>query len=446
MKRFFPTKVNNPCPICADISGDCRTQDDLILCHSFIQQDSGIAGYKFLKTSSNSVWGVHVPDNGKEFDREKYERYLAQKAEQERNKKQFLLDNALDAAGRDRAIRKLSRYVGLSDRSREDLRRRGLSDRQIEAGLFFSIDPWMRLNLDLPSNLPGIHWKGDRFATKDSGYACVIFDSQGRAIGWQLRVEEITKGNKYKWSKSNFSSHLPNGELPITAIKPHENTSRILVLTEGVLKPLIAANKLNLAVCGGAGGYFAGSPKQFASIIADYEELAIAPDAGDVLNPQVMQRWEKQISFLKSFNKPIKVLWWNQTNKNEHKDIDEIDPETFVTVEHLTTKEFFELAKKQQYIKQQWDTWRTYKKFTPQIKIEKKFVEYGLPQKNTITFIKSPIGSGKTTQLIKHLSQLQDYGIIGAGYRNTLLLQFNEKAKKIGFYHLRERKKAGEIA
>ena len=445
MTRFNPSKVNNPCPICGDITGDCRTQDDLILCHSFIEQDSGIAGYKFLKTSSNSVWGVHVPDNGKEFDREKYERYLAQKAEQEKNKKQFLLDNALDADGRDKAIRKLSRYVGLSDSSREDLRRRGLSDRQIEAGLFFSIDPWMRLNLDLPDNLPGIHWKGDRFATKDSGYACPIFDSQGRAIGWQLRVEGATKGNKYKWAKSNFSSKLPNDEYPIIHI-PSLNNPHCLVLTEGILKPYIAANKLNLSVCGASGGYFAGSSQQFALIQANYEVLAIAPDAGDVLNPQVMQRWEKQISFLKSFNKPIKVLWWSQVDKNQHQDIDEIDIETFSKVKYLTTKEFLELAKKQQYIKQQWDTWRTYKKFTPQIKIEKKFVEYGLPQKNTITFIKSPIGSGKTTQLIKHLSQLQDYGIIGAGYRNTLLLQFNEKAKKIGFYHLQSDKNLREFS
>ena len=140
--------------------------------------------------SSNGVWGVHVPDDGKEFNREQYERYLAQKEAQERDKKQFLAEEALDAEGRDKAIRKLARVVGLNDRCRKDLRNRGLSDRNIDEGLFFSIDPWTRFNLSLPKNLPGIHYKGDRFATRDSGYACVIFDKQGRAIGWQLRVEE----------------------------------------------------------------------------------------------------------------------------------------------------------------------------------------------------------------------------------------------------------------
>ena len=447
MPQFFPTKSNNPCPICGDTSGDCRTtQENLILCHSFIETDSGVAGYKFVKTSSNIVWGVHVPDNGKEFDKQKYERYKEQKAEQERNKKQFLADNALDANGRDRAIRKLSRYVGLDSSSREDLRRRGLSSRAIEAGLFFSIDPWIRFNLDLPDNLPGIHWKGDRFATSNSGYACPIFDKEGRAHGWQLRVEGVTKGNKYKWAKSNFSSHLPNSELPITLVKPNENSCSTLYLTEGILKPLIAANNLNLPVCGAASGYFSGSPEQFASILADYDELAIAPDAGDVLNPQVMQRWQKQIGYLLQFNKPIKILWWGQTDKNKAKDIDEIDSVTFSKLEYLTLSEFTELARKQQWVKQQGDNWRNYKKFTPQIKIKKRFVEFGLPQKNTITFVKSGLGTGKTTQIIQHLSQLKDYGIIGLGYRNTLLLQFNEKAKEIGFYHLQSDKNLREFS
>jgi hypothetical protein len=126
--RFNPTNHRNPCPICQDISGDCRTTpDNLILCHSFIDLDSGIAGFRWTKASSNGIWGVHVPDDGKEFDREQYERYLAQKEAQERNKKQFLADNALNAYGRDKAIRKLANYVGLGDRHREDLRSRGLS-------------------------------------------------------------------------------------------------------------------------------------------------------------------------------------------------------------------------------------------------------------------------------------------------------------------------------
>ena len=449
MTRFFQTLTHNPCPICSDISGDCRTNgdDSLILCHSFIEQDSGVAGYKFVKTSSNGVWGVHVPDNGKEFDREKYEQYLAQKTEQERNKKQFLADNALHPDGRDKAIKKLARYIGLDDRSRQDLKRRGLSDSQIEAGLFFTIDPSDSFNLDLPNNLSGIHWKGDRFATRDSGYACVIFDSQGRAIGWQLRVEGVTKGNKYKWAKSNFSSHLPNSELPITFVPEGENSSKTLYLSEGSLKSYVAANRLNLPFCGASGGYFSGSPQQFESIIAPYDSCAIAPDAGDVLNPQVMQRWMKQFHFLKKFGKPIKVLWWGQVDKNQHQDIDEIDSVTLSKVEYLTPEKFFDLSNKEQYKNKQWDNWYENKKFTPQKIISMPYIRYDLPKQNTIAFIKSGLGSGKTTQLIEHLKQLDGQGILNIGYRNTLLLQFNEKTKKfeVHFYHLQSDKKLMEF-
>ena len=444
--KFNPTNHRNPCPICTDVSGDCRTtKDQLILCHSFINFDSGIAGFKWRRASSNGVWGVHVPDNEQEFNREQYERYLAQKEAQSRNKKQFLADNALDTKGRDEAIRKLARCVGLSDRHREDLKNRGLSDAKIKTGLFFSIDPWTRFNLNLPENLPGIHYEGDRFSTLDSGYACVIFDKQERAIGWQLRVEGATKGNKYKWAKGTFSSHLPSGELPITATQPNQNGDKTLYLSEGILKPYVANYLHDLAFCGAAGGHFQGSLKQLTKIVSEYEQLAIAPDGGDVLNPQVMHRWKKQINFLKRFNKPINIIWWGQVKKSDG-DIDEIDRITFSNAKQLAPLEFFKLAEKQQYIQQQWNNWKDYKKFTSQIKIKKKFVEYGLPQSNTITFLKSGLGTGKTTDLIEQLSKLQQYGMIGIGYRNTLLLQFNEKAKKIGFYHLQSDKNLREFS
>ena len=218
--------------------------------------------------------------------------------------------------------------------------------------------------------------------------------------------------------------------MPVTIVKPAENEDKTLYFSEGVLKPNIASQRHNIAVCGAAGGYFRGSPKQIAEIISDYDEIVIVPDAGDVLNSHVMRRWEQQINFLKRFNKPIKVLWWGQVSKEKHQDIDEIDSVTFSNAEYLSPKEFFELARKERYIQQQWDNWKNYKKFTPQIKIEKKYVEYGLPQSNTITLIKSGLGTGKTTETIKQLLQLKKYGIIGLGYRNTLLLQFNEKAKE----------------
>jgi hypothetical protein len=445
--KFIPTTHRNPCPICQDTSGDCRTtQDNLIFCHSFIDIDSGVAGFRWTKPASNGVWGVHVPDKGKKFNREQYERYLELKIAQERNKKQFLAENALDADGRDKAIRKLASHVGLSTCDKQSLLDRGLTKSQIKNGLFFSIDKWKRFNLDLPENLPGIDAHKGRFTTKDDGYACPAFDKQGRAIGWQLRVHGVTEGNKYRWAKSLYSSQLPNGEYPLTIVQQGDNSSRILHLSEGLLKPFIASQRHNLAVCGAANnGNFRGSPEQITEIISDYDELAIAPDAGDVLNSHVMRRWSQQINFLKRFNKPIKILWWGQVKKSDG-DLDEIDSATFSNAKYLSPSFFFELAKKERYIHTQWNNWRNYKKFTPQIKIEKRFIEFGLPQKDTITFIKSGLGTGKTTETIQNLMQVQKSGIIGLGYRNTLLLQFNEKAKKLGFYHLQSDKNLREFS
>ncbi len=458
--RFTATNHHNPCPLCQDITGDCRLSE-IILCHDFIDTDSGMGGWKWLKPSSNGVWGVHVPDNGQEFDQERYERYLAEKQARKRNKHQFIADNALNRADRDQAIRQLSRHIGLNREDCKDLLHRGLNKKEIERGLFFSIDPWTSFNLDLPRNLPGIHYLGTKFATKDTGYACPIFERDGLVIGWQLRVAGVTKGNKYKWAKGTFSSHLPNGELPITIVNPDlarsladgtsagslvKNSPNKLYLAEGILKPYIASHRHQITVCGAAGGHFRGSPQQLAEIVADYDEIIITPDAGDVLNPHVMGRWRKQINCLQRFNKPIKILWWGQVSKEQHQDIDEIDALTFATAEYLSPAEFEQLAQKEQYIQKQWANWSNAKRFTSQIKINKKFIEYGLPQANTITLIKSALGTGKTTQLIKHLLQLQEYGIIGLGYRNTLLLQFNEKAKQIGFYHLQSDKNLQEFS
>ncbi len=451
-KRLIATKAYNPCPVCGDISGDCRIRsDNLVLCHSFIEQDSGIGSYKFLKTADNGVWGVHVPDDGKGFNQEQYQRYKELKEEELRDKKQFLADNALDAEERDKAIRKLSNYVGLKERDRKDLRRRGLSDRQIEAGLFFSIEPWTRFNIDLPDNLPGIHYRGDRFSTRDTGYACPIFDEQGRVIGWQIRVAGVKKGNKYKWAKSNFPSHLPNGELPITIVNPPTSGSKTLYLSEGSLKPYIAASRLNLPFCGAASGYFSGSPQQFRNIQQDFDEFVITPDAGDVVNRQVMKRWEKQIDFLEQFNKPIQILWWGQIEKRKHEkkkdqDIDEINVTTFIKAKYLTPQEFFALGRQQQWIQNNWKIWQIYKTFTAHTKIDKRYVKFKLPGKDVILFIKSALGTGKTTQLIKILEQLPDHGILNQGYRNTLLLQFNEKASHLSFYHLQSDKTLREFS
>ncbi|MGB3691615.1 MAG: hypothetical protein WA999_02725, partial [Spirulinaceae cyanobacterium] len=57
-----PTNRANPCPICSDISGDCRHgEDDLILCHTYIDGGVDAPGYEFKKAGPSGIWGVYAP-------------------------------------------------------------------------------------------------------------------------------------------------------------------------------------------------------------------------------------------------------------------------------------------------------------------------------------------------------------------------------------------------
>jgi hypothetical protein len=126
-----------------------------------------------------------------------------------------------------------------------------LTDAAIDTGGFFTIYPDQELPYGIPANLPGV--TRGKLATKVSGFACPAFDVHGRLIGWQLRVDDPTD-NKYRWAKGWKSSHLPNGELPITICRPVEGVKRPGVgLAEGLLKPYVAAQKLGQIVIGAAG-------------------------------------------------------------------------------------------------------------------------------------------------------------------------------------------------
>ena len=53
----------NPCPVCDGITSDCRKprDSDIILCHHFIDTQSGTPGWKFIKPTNDRIWGIHAP-------------------------------------------------------------------------------------------------------------------------------------------------------------------------------------------------------------------------------------------------------------------------------------------------------------------------------------------------------------------------------------------------
>jgi hypothetical protein len=284
------------------------------------------------------VWGKFVPRKSEAFDRTVW---LEKKAERERDRLEREREhakNALTIPDRDKALRKLSQSLGLSRRHKQSLLDRGLTLSQIESGLFFSVYPNDDVPPGIPPNLPGVI--GGKIAAGGVGIACLAFDSEGRAIGYQIRLENVTD-SKYRWAKGLTSSHLASGELPISHIINDKESDRVW-LSEGILKPFVAAHKHGINAIGAAGGHFSGAANQIKNAIETYREVIISPDAGDINNPQVMKRWSKEITFLESLGKSLLIAWWGQKTKNDD-DIDEL--ENLDQVEFLTPSQFLAMGK-----------------------------------------------------------------------------------------------------
>lgn len=439
---FKPFSRSNPCPVCGEASPDCRYQPDgeVILCHGHIDFDPSHPDWHYVRPSDNGVWGVFVPRKDGWTDRSEWlEKKAKREAERLERERQRSL-NALSIVDRDRAIRSLSQSLGLSQRHRQALLDRGLTIGQIETGLFFSIYPDDPVPADIPRNLPGVI--NGKIAAGGVGIACPAFDGQGRAIGWQLRLDEATDGDKYRWagSQKTIPSNLPNGELPTSIIISSADKSR-LWLCEGILKPFVSASKHGIACLGASGGHFLGSPQQVKDAIANYQELVIVPDAGDIANPKVMKRWKKQIEFIKTLGKPVKVAWWGQKTKDDD-DIDEL--ESLDQVGFITISQFLDMGKipsqssESKKKTSDWEKWEKLHTFTPQEIINQQYLDIDPPKKGEILIVNSPTNTGKSTLLKKWASnEFKELGVIRIGNRNSLELQFCNESD---FYHLQSEK------
>jgi hypothetical protein len=186
-------------------------------------------------------------------------------------------------------------------------------------------------------------------------------------------------------------------------------------------------------------------------------EIVIIPDAGSIINENVMGRVTSITSLLKKCNLKTQFAWWGQKTKSD-KDIDELDDLTII--EFITPEKFFEIAKPQVekadppqsrikentskvHVKQiielpqgeDWEFWRDVRKFTADSVFEKKYFDYEIPDLGTFLAIKSGLGTGKTYYLINKLLKFYKHlGAISIGHRNSLLIQFCELAGD--WYHL----------
>lgn len=434
MARFIPTKQSNPCPVCGDTSGDCRTTEaELVLCHTY--PDGGVLGWDYKGVDKGQgIWGMYAPAT-EHLPKEEKDRW---QAEQDRKRRERLAAeaqkyrNGLSRAERDKNIRAIAAYVGLNSRHHQQLLDRGLTPETIETGLYFSVCPDQPLPQSVSDKMPGVGYRSGKkvLISAVTGYACVAFNESGQAIGFQVRDENPKADNKYRWAKSSFSSHLQDGELPLT-VRGDGSTAW---LTEGILKPDIATDRHGIRCMGSPGGNFLKSESQFKKNLGDCEKIIIAPDGGDILNRHVYQRWCKLIKYLGKSGYDVAIAWWEQITKGSP-DIDELS--SLDGVQYLSPKEWHKLAfqsqqdhKKAEQSKAVFEGWR---QFTPDTALQLDFltgdalikaITPHLTDAGLAVHIQSGLGTNKTGSTLQLLNEyFSDRGVIMMSDINRLLYQ-----------------------
>jgi hypothetical protein len=395
-----------------------------------------------------------------ERDRRQQEREIERKRQEEERQR-----GALPVAERDAAFRKLCKaYGGITPESKskhyKDLIGRGLSKEQIKELQFFTIQPGERVPFGVPENFPGVKWGK---LTGKEGYACPAFNPEGQITGYQIRVDNPEEGGgKYLWACGFAQSHLPNGELPITFCRPLDGQIRRkeIGISEGYLKPAIAAQKLGQIIIGTSGLRFSKTgeidgrrAKVLLEQLVEYLKIAseelgtkdvtIYPDGGVVRNFQLYPEYEWLCKALRELGYKVRIAWWGQINK-EHLDCDEL-PEG-QKIKLLSWEAFADIAKKfggadsawMQEVRRDWKGKRGFS-VEPANTTYERFVDWECPSDDASFFGRSPLGTGKTTLLKRWVKQLKKRGVrrfFVLGYRNTLLLQ--TAANFPGFMHIHD--------
>ncbi len=356
MFKLNHASKSSPCPICSNTDWCYELSDTLWCCK---RSDSAPPDwFRTTKQDKDGAWLFAIDDGDSSDWEAKNEERKRLNAEREANKREFQqqeFKTQLTAVQRDPLIRALSQELGLSSQHRKILRERGLTDEQIKAGLFFSLEQWQEVSNRYPLNLPGIKQTkdGKRFiaTTKDEstgkyvgGIAIVAIDASGWATGWQLMTVPRIEGKKYPWAVGEKSSQLPigDGELPIQVVGTATNPDTVWGC-EGLLKSVVASSRINNRFIGASSGLFRSSPIQTKTALEGVKTINLTVDAGDAINSSRIRHWRLETEFFQSLGLTVLFPWWGQITKAEN-DIDELTADEFKAMAYLTPDRFFEMA------------------------------------------------------------------------------------------------------
>lgn len=472
---FTTSSLSNPCPICGDTQHKCRHhhEDGKNLCMLFVDARKGevIEGYKCTGQTKCGTWGKFVLDNSREWTQEHRREWQQRRDELQRQ--QQAIENrkaelALSLQERDSQYREMLATLTLVPEDRADLKRRGFTDLEIDLCGIKSVKQYQQLQKDFSHLLPGVSLDGRTLIT-ESGYLCPVRNVDNLIVSCQVRLRAVTSG-RYRWlssrTKSNPEGQTPHvygkgfAELPLSVHRPQSEPKGIALIEGTGVKPFKTSQRLNLLVIGAAGGQWASSPytfertlKKLSAELGGTKTITVFPDAGDIENFAVINRWRTVIHLLHGWGWTVKIGWWGQFTKQQE-DLDELEDYSILT--YLSPEEFWTIVedhKKEETPAQDsateaktpsdwaWQQWLRSRRFTPDIVLDLKEFQFpNLPEKDIIVAIKSGLGTGKTKAIIE-LMRLYDYiRSMTVGYRNNLLLQTINRALSRGLtlYHLRE--------
>ncbi|WP_375491490.1 plasmid replication protein, CyRepA1 family [uncultured Nostoc sp.] len=394
-------------------------------------------------TLEDSNWSSEQLDNWR----------LAKEAREKTKHAEYSIryNNSLSPTDRNYLYQQILDYLPLDS---EALELRGFSNAEIASCEFKKVQKWQSLPFAIPDQLPGIGKDGKSLIVGGDGFLCPIRNYDGQVTAIQLRLSKADDAGRYRWLSGNgqvlplqVGSELEN---PLAVFKVNNATGIALVEGTGV-KPYLASKRLNKLVIGASGGQFTASPMLLreyldrASKDLDTKLVTIYPDAGDIENSAVMNRWEQLNTLLLQLGYTIQFAWWRQFTK-EAKDIDELDINS-TEFSYLSFAQFKALGSNSPTKNQTnlldiaFQRWINHRKFTPTITVNQPELKIPLEilENNAILSIKSGMGTGKTNGLLEQIKNSSNRAFI-FGCLNNLLLDTIGRAMNLGIkiYHLHE--------
>lgn len=226
----------------------------------------------------------------------------------------------------DRVYREFLNHLSLYPEHRDDLMRRGLTEKEIKKSGYKSIPqlikPWdicMKLKdrgFDL-AGIPGFYKtpgrNGGNYWTFgwQAGYFIPVLDVKGRIQALQRRMDDSNKGGKYKLFTTLTKFMRCSSGTPAHVVTPVEIKDRRVWITEGPLKADIAAKYLGAVVIGiMSSGTWIPAVKMLKEIGA--KEVVTAYDMDFKTNKYVSEPLEMLKGELKKMDLVVYQAMWSE--------------------------------------------------------------------------------------------------------------------------------------